>query len=404
MEYLTNWWNTFLNSVPNVVVALIILIFAFISASIVKALISKLMKIVKIDKLFEKAKITDERRENTKDFILKTVYFVVFILWMPGFFERLGMNGVASPIISMMNKTLSYLPNIVGSILLLIVGLFISKTVKELLIPIFKKLQIDQYLNKIGIDSKNKLSVAEVLANTVYVIILVPIIIGALNVLHINAISEPAILMLNTILAYIPKVALAVVIFFVGKFIAKLVFVLLQKLFESIGLDKISDKVFNVTGTKVNEDVSLSKILAYIVEYIILILFAVEAVNALELEVLTNIGSVIIGYLPYAVSGILMLGIAILLANYVEKIITDKMPNSKGTALILKTVIIVLGIFVTLYQLGIAAELINSTFLIILGALGVAFAMAFGLGGREFASHMLNKIEKKIEEKTIKNK
>ena len=402
MEYLTNWWNTFLNSVPNVVVALIILIFAFISASIVKALISKLMKIVKIDKLFEKAKITDERRENTKEFILKTVYFVVFVLWMPGFFERLGMNGVASPIISMMNKTLSYLPNIVGSVLLLIVGLFISKTVKELLIPVFKKLKIDQYLNKIGIDSKNKLSVAEVLANTVYVIILVPIIIGALNVLHISAISEPAILMLNTILAYIPKVALAVVIFFVGKFIAKLVFVLLQKLFESIGLDKISDKVFNATGTKVNEEVSLSKILAYIVEYIILILFVVEAVNALELEVLTNIGSVVIGYLPYAVSGILMLGIAILLANYVEKIITDKIPNSKGTALILKTLIIVLGIFVTLYQLGIAAELVNSTFLIILGAIGVAFAMAFGLGGREFASHMLNRIEKKIDEKSNK--
>ena len=402
MEYLTNWWDMFLNSIPNVVAALIILIFAFLTASIAKALVSKLMRIVKIDNLFKKAKISDERRESTKEFIKKTVYFVIFILWMPGFFERLGMNGVASPIISMMNKILSYLPNIVGSILLLIVGLFISKTVKELLIPIFKKLQIDQYLSKIGVDSKNKLSIAEVLANTVYVIILIPIIIGALNTLHINAISEPAILMLNTILAYIPKVALAVVIFFVGKFIAKLVFVLLEKLFESIGLDKISDKVFHATGTKVNQDVSLSKLVAYIVEFIILILFTVEAFNVLDLEVLTNIGSVIIAYLPYAVSGILMLGITILLANYVEKIITDKMPNSKGTALILKTLIIVLGIFITLYQLGIASGLVNSAFLIILGATGVAFAIAFGLGGREFASHMLNRVEKKIDEKNNK--
>ena len=399
MESILRMWNVFLNSIPNVIAALIILIFAFLTASIAKSLVSKLMQILKIDKLFEKAKITDERRENSKEFIKKTIYFIVFILWMPGFFEKLGMNGVASPIISMMNKILSYVPNIIGSILLLIVGLFISKTVKELLIPIFKKLQIDQYLSKIGVDSKDKFSVAEVLANTIYVIILIPIIIGALNVLHISAISEPAILMLNTILAYIPKVALAVVIFYVGKFIAKLVFILLEKLFESIGLDKISDKVFNATGTKVNDDVSLSKLVAYIVEYVILILFTVEALNVLELEVLTKIGSVIIAYLPYALSGILMLGIAILLANYVEKIITDKMPNSKGTALILKTLIIILGIFITLYQLGIASVLVNSAFLIILGAIGVAFAIAFGLGGREFAAHMLNRVEKKIDEK-----
>lgn len=79
---------------------------------------------------------------------------------MPGFFEKLGMNGVASPIISMMNKILSYLPNLIGSILLLTVGLFISKTVKEILLPIFKKLQIDQYLSKVGVESKNKFSVA----------------------------------------------------------------------------------------------------------------------------------------------------------------------------------------------------------------------------------------------------
>ena len=402
MDYLTNWWDMFLNSIPNVVAALIILILAFFTASIVKSLISKLMKTVQIDKLFEKAKITDEKRENTKAFIEKIVYFIIFILWIPGFFEKLGMDGVASPIIAMMNKTLSYLPNIVGSILLLVVGLFISKTVKEILIPIFKKLKIEQYLNKVGVESKNNFSVAEVLANTIYVIILIPIIIGALNTLQIKAISEPAIVMLNTILAYIPKVALAIVIFFVGKFIAKLVFVLLQKLFESIGLDKISDKVFNATGTKVNEDISLSKIVAYMVEYIILILFTVEALNILELEVLTSIGNAIISYLPYALSGLLMLGIAILIANYVEKIIISKLEDSKYTALSVKAIIIVLGIFITLYQLGIATELVNSAFLIILSAIAVAFALAFGLGGREFASHMLNRVEKKIDEKNDK--
>lgn len=395
-------WNKFLNSVPNVVAALIILLLAFATATIVRVLVSKLMKTVKIDYLFSKAKIEDERKEKTKDFIERIFYFITFILWMPGFFEKLGMNGVASPIINMMNIILAYLPNIVGAILLLIVGLFIAKTVRELLIPIFKNLKIDQYLKKIGVDSKNEISVAEVLANTIYVIILIPIVIGGLNVLKIEAISVPAIAMLNTILAYIPKIILALVIFFVGKFIARIVFVLLDKLFESIGLDKISDKVFTTTGTNVNKDVSLSKIVAYIVKYVILVFFIVQALNVIQLEVLTNIGRIVIAYMPSAVSAILMLGIAILLANYVQKIVIKSFPDSKGTALVLKTFIIVLGIFVTLYQLGVATGLVNSAFIIVLSAVAVAFAIAFGVGGREFASHMLNRVEKRIEEKNNK--
>lgn len=399
MDHLTNLWNYYLNSLPNVLAALIILLVAFLSATIAKALITKLLSVVGVDKLFAKAKVEDERKEKIKAFIVKLVYFVTFILWMPGFFERLGMNGVASPIINMMNKVLEYLPNIVGCVLLLIVGFFIAKTVKELLIPVFKKLKIDQYLKKAGVDSKSSFSVAEVLANTVYVIILIPIIIGALNVLQIHAISDPAVGMLNTIMSYIPKVALALVIFFVGKFIAKLVFVLLEKLFEAIGLDKISDKVFNATGTNVNKDLSLSKIVAYIVEYVILILFTVQALNVIQLDVLTNIGGVVIAYLPYAVSGILMLGIALLLANFVQKLILKSFPESKGTALLLKTLIIILGIFITLYQLGIATTLVNSAFIIILGAVAVAFAIAFGVGGKEFASHMLNRVEKRIDAK-----
>ena len=397
MNNLTFLWNNFLNGFPSVIAAIIILLLAFISANIITSLVAKLMETVRIDKLFEKAKIENERKEKTKDFIKKLVYFIVFILWMPGFFEKLGMNGVASPIINMMNVVLAYIPNIVGAVLLLIVGFFIAKTVKELLVPVFNKLKIDQYLSKIGVDSKDSVSVAEVLGTTVYVVILIPIIIGALTILKIEAISIPAIEMLNTMLGYIPKVALALVVFFVGKFIAKLVFVLLYKLFESIGLDKISEKVFNSTGTTVSKNFSLSKAVAYIVQYVILIFFMVEALNVVQLDILTNIGSVVIAYLPYAVSGVLMLGISILLANYVQKIILKNFPDSKGTALLLKTIITILGIFITLYQLGVATNLVNAAFIIILGSVAIAFAISFGIGGRDFAYHMLNKVEKNID-------
>lgn len=402
MYNLTNLWNQFFNGLPNVLAAVVILVLAFLSALLVKYIIKNLMKLLKIDVAFEKAGLDEERKEKTKEFIGKLAYLIIFILWMPGFFGKLGLDGVASPIISMMNKTLDYLPNIIASVLLLIVGLFIAKTVKELTLPIFKKLPIDKYLKKAGVEAKETDSVADVLANVIYVIIVIPIIIGALNVLKIDAISNPATEMLNIILAYMPKVALALVIFFVGNFISKLAFALLEKVLLSAGLDKLSDKVFEGSGTKVSKDLSFSKLVAYIVKYVIIIFFLVQAFNVIDLEVLTNIGNGIIAYLPYAVSGIIMLGIAVLLANYVQKLILKSFPDSKVTAMIVKVLVLAVGIFITLYQLGIATTLINSAFIIVLGAIAVAFAISFGIGGREFASNMLKRVEKRIDDKTKK--
>ncbi len=130
-----------------------------------------------------------------------------------------------------------------------------------------------------------------------------------------------------------------------------------------------------------------------------MIFFVVEALNIIELEVLTNIGSKIIGYLPYAVSATIILGIAILVGNFVENSINSKFEDSKITALIVKVVVLTIGVFITLYQLGIAKSLVNSAFIIILSALAIAFAVSFGIGGREFASHMLEKLEKRIDNK-----
>ena len=318
---------------------------------------------------------------------------------MPGIFEKLGLTGISAPITSMLNVFLTYLPNIVASALILIIGLFIAKIVKELLITVLKKINLDDHLSKIGYERKNEKTMAEVLATVVYVLIIIPVIIAALNALNISAISTPAINMLNIIMNFIPNLAIGIVILFVGNFIAKLVFSFLENVLASIGIDKFSKQLCETTGTEENEKFLLSKTIAYIVKYVILIFFVVQSLNVLKLDLLTKIGSAIIAYMPYALSTIIVLGLALLLANYIEKVILAKFPTSKASALIAKVAIITVGIFLSLYQLGIATQIVNAAFIIILGALAVAFAVAFGIGGRDFASHILQKLEDKIDNK-----
>ena len=399
MNYFGNYLEDITKNVPEAVQALIILIVAFICALIVKNLVLKMLDFLNFDKAMEKGKIESNKRANLREFIAKLFYLFTFVLFIPGIFEKLGLQTVSSPIVSMMDKLLIYLPNIIAAIVLLVLGLFTAKVVKELLIPVFKKLKVDDYLTKIGFDNNGKITLSETLANVVYVLILIPIVIASLDALEIEAISRPAIEMLNSVLVFMPKVAIAIVILFVGKFIADLTMNLSEKILASIGTDKIIENVFKDGDLKANKDFSLSKTIARVIKYIIMTFFLVEGLNILELAVLTHIGAQVIDYMPYAISAIIILGITILVSNFVENYLISAFPEGKLGALITKVIILIIGAFITLYQLGIAQGLVNSAFIIILSAFAIAFAISFGIGGRDFASHMLAKLEKKIDSK-----
>lgn len=402
MDNLTNIWDKLMVNVPNAVEALILLIIAFICAYIVKKLVTSTMSILKLDTVLEKAKIEDDKKTSLKDFVAKLFYLITFALFVPGIFEKLNLTGVSEPVVSMMDKLLTYLPNIIAALVILIIGLCIAKGVKELLIPVFKKLNIDKYLQKAGLEGDNKVTISDALANIIYVLILIPVVIASLDALQIDAISKPATGMLNNILVFMPKVVVAIVIIYVGKFIADLACGLLEKVLISIGTDSATKNLLNASGTKTEKEFSLSKIIAHVVKYVIVIFFLVEGLNILKLEILTNIGSKVITYMPYAISSVIILGIAILVGNFAENTINSKFEDSKITALIVKVVIITIGAFVTLYQLGIAASLVQSAFIIVLSAFAIAFAISFGIGGRDFASHMLGKLEKRIDNKKSK--
>jgi hypothetical protein len=92
------------------------------------------------------------------------------------------------------------------------------------------------------------------------------------------------------------------------------------------------------------------------------------------------------------------MGVALFAASWVESLILKRFSGSKLLAWAAKAAIIVLAAFMTLNQLGIATSIVNSAFIIVLGAIAVAFAIAFGIGGREFAGNVLQNLENKSNE------
>lgn len=299
MTNLSHFWDDVFRGLPDVVVALIVLVLALLVAWLTKFLIVKLLKLVGLPRGMKRAGIEQKNITKSLSFIGNLVYLLVFILFLPGIFDKLGLGSVSAPIVAMMNGFLAYLPKIIGSVIILLVGLFIAKLVKELLKPLLNKTKLNTWLEKVGLDVK-KINVSDILVNIIYTVIAV--------------------------------------------------------------------------------------------------FFAVEALNTLQLEVLTNIGAAIIKYLPLALSAAIIMLLAYLLGIWVENALVRNLKTSKATAMVVKIIIVVAGAFITLFQLGIAPAMINAAFIIMLGAVGVAFAIAFGMGGREFAANTMKKFEQRLEE------
>ena len=122
----------------------------------------------------------------------------------------------------------------------------------------------------------------------------------------------------------------------------------------------------------------------------------------LQLPVFTEIGAAIIGYIPKVISVIIILGIAVFSANTFETFLIQKYPSAKASQIGAKVAVYALAFFLCLSQLEIAPVIVETTFILIVAALAVAFAIAFGIGGRNFAANTLEKLEKKLENKKEK--
>lgn len=390
MSYLQGLWNSFFQALPSVISAVLLLLLALIVASIAKNIIVRGLRKINADKFTDKLGIADEKTGSSVDFLGKLVFFIVFLLFLPGVLDKLGMQNVSTPIAAMVSQFLNFVPNILAAAIILLVGIFIANIIRQLLTPILKRFNVDKIQEKAGIKASEGATISSVIAYIIYVFILIPVIIAALKVLNISAISDPAISMLNKILLFLPNIFVAIAIIVVGIYIAKIVGNLSTSILSGIGTDAFIQKIPQNESSKLH-DFSLSKIIGEAIKYVIILLFVVEAINIINLEVLQFVGKSIISYLPFVISAIIILVAALLLAIWAEGLIKKSFPDAKLSALVVKYVIIILAVFMVLNQLGIAATIVNAAFIIILGAVAVAFAIAFGIGGREFAANILKK-------------
>ncbi len=216
-----------------------------------------------------------------------------------------------------------------------------------------------------------------------------------------NLFIESSQQFLNEIAIALPKILGALIILVIGWIIAKLLKRLFVKLLRVVRFSFLTEKSgiekFLRDGGVKHDSIDILGTLLY---WIIMLIVIMATLNSLNLTAASALFNEIMLYIPNVVVAIVILIIGIYLARMVSQIIKTSLKSmqEKTSDLISQIsyiVIIILTIFLTLGQLNIAQNIVSSAFQIIFGAICLALALAFGLGGREKAAEILNDLLKR---------
>lgn len=397
------FYNSLNNTIKAVILLVMALLVALIARAIVKTIVKKIVKAKGKGEPIEspEAAETEKSKRDIVNILSNLTFAIVFIVFLPGALEKLGLMSVISPIQSMGEQFLNFLPNIVAAILILSFGIFLSKFVRDLVCMGLKKTKLDSLQKKCGIKDE-EYSFSEFISKIIYAILMIIFAVASVKVLNLEAISGPATSMVESVMSYIPLIFAASILIIFGVFLGNIIGGLLGGVLSGTNLDSSTAKLFPKKSDGSLSDIKASKMIATIVKVIIDVIFVVSGVKVLNIEVLTNIGTTFIAYMPSILAAIIILLVAWICANKASELILKAEPESTGLALLAKVAIFAFAAFMAVQQLGIATTIVNLTFGCIVGAAAVAFAIAFGVGGRTWAGKKLEEIDNNMKDRKAK--
>lgn len=403
--------------IPKLAGAALLLAAAWILATIAKLILTRTLEAARLDERLGE-QVGEESAEEGGDAatsasysltqtISNVVYWFIFLLFLPAILNTLQLQGTLQPVQQLLNEILLVLPNIFAALLIGFVGWLLAQVVRRIVTNFLAAAGADLLGEKFGLTpTTTSQSFSWIVGSIVYVLILIPTAISALEALRISAISQPAIAMLETALGALPRLFTAVLIlivaYVIGQFVGELVTHVLtgvgfNNLFTWLGLQPTRSHPTDTLPPSPETPPAApaprqtpSEIVGIIVLVTILLFATVAAVDILNISALTTLVSGIIVIAGRILAGLVVFGIGLYLANLAYTLIAgagNRQANILGQTA--RIAILIFAGAMALQQMGIAPDIVNLAFGLLLGAIAVAIALAFGLGGRDIAAEQI---------------
>ena len=384
--------STIMAYLPRVGGAAIILIIAWIIAKVLKLIIQKGLGLIQFDEKF--AKYLGKEGRQPSGIIAGIAFYLVLLFSLPPFLEALQLTSVTKPLSDMWEEFAGIIPNLLAAAIIIAIGLFVAKIVREIIVNLLIGFGVDRGAERIGIDKNLKtLKVSGMIGTIVYVLVLLPVLIAALDALNIPAISGPGRDMLALVLNKLPSIFAASIIIILAIIIGKILQTLLAQILSGLGFNRLLEAL----GLKQLGDKNPSQVVGIVVFIYILFFAVMEAAEVLNLQMISNLSGEFIAFAFKVVLAVVILGVGVLIGNWVKRLVEGAARERPFVANLAKAAIVVFALAVALQNLGIANEIVALAFGLLLGSIAVAAAIAFGIGSREIAGREVDAWVKKLK-------
>ncbi len=441
------------SAVPNVLKALLIALVGYVVASgarrLITALVDRLgveqkLRALTGDEEEEKPKKKKRKKSDEPSSVAQTAgaiayWFILIIVAVP-VLDALRVGALSGPLSSALETVTTYFPKVLAAAVLLAVGYFVARLVRTVLSSVLARVGLDRVVAKIGLGAVMKdRPLSSILGTIAMAFVLLQFAISAVGRLGIQEISVPLGSMLTQIYAYLPKLLVGLVLMSIGVVLARVVGNVSARLLAAMGFNTLMVQIGVFKDAEMaraqqesakaavdarreasaaeaddeadDADMTPDEMLAgsegasvqtpadvagVAVGAIIVLLFLRQVLGTMGLAGLAGLLDGFLAFLPNVLVAIALLGAGLWAGTWAHRRVdeltkasTDRIAKALGT--VAHVSIVTISAMMALQQLGVGRQLIAIGFGLILGAICLAVALAFGLGGRDVASKILQK-------------
>ncbi|MDV2859287.1 mechanosensitive ion channel [Psychrobacter sp. CAM01] len=383
-----NMVNQVLAFIPNLIGAIAVGVIGWVVATVARTAINAALAKTSMDERLS-AQAGVKPMSST---IADMVYWFILLVVLTMVLGQLELDGLFAPLTNMVDKIFSFIPNIIIAGVVFVVGYIIAKVVRGIVTNFVSTFNIQELASKAGLSEKN--SLPNIAGSLAFLVVIIPTIIAALNALKIEVIARPATNMLNKIMEALPNIFMAAAILVVTFYVVRMVANIIKGLIENTEINQIPAKV-GLQETM--GDKKVSDLVGYAIVFFAMLFAAIAAADLLGFEPISAIIAMFIAFGANIILGAIILFIGFWLANIIAGVVERSEQGSQFLANIVRVLIMGLVLAMGLKAMGIADSIVNLAFGLTLGAVAVAFALSFGLGGQEAAARFLRKMQDKMD-------
>ncbi|WP_445115146.1 mechanosensitive ion channel [Acinetobacter sp. WZC-1] len=380
----------FLIFVPSIIAAVVVGFLGWIIARLVRVGLVRLLASTQLDEKLSSEVGVSPISQNVADI----VYWLILLLFLPIVLSILGLEGLLLPVQNMMNEAISFIPNLFIAGVIVFVGYILAKIVRGIVEGLANSLNLQAQAEKIGLFKSSNL--ARLLGSFIFAVVIITALIIAFEALGIQAISQPATAMLAEIMNAIPNIIAAGLILIVAYVVSRFVGQLVSEVIAGTGVDEVPAKL---DLQRFLGETRISGVIGYLIVFFTMLFAVSEAANRLGFQQVSDLISMFIHFGGNILLGAVILVIGFWLANVVANVVQrGEYNSSRWLGNLVRVLIMGLVIAMGLRAMGIADSIVNLAFGLTLGSVAVAFALAFGLGGRQPAERVLTDLIDKAKQ------